>query len=172
MNEKIEKALNEQVAMEAKAHYLYLSIASYYEVNAMEGVANFFYAQAEEEKMHMMKIFRYINEMDGHALVPGIPKPDNNFEDVLTTFKMVYEHEKKVTQSINNIVDLATKEKDHGTYNFLQWFVEEQREEEASMRAIIDKINLIGDGPQSLYFIDREISEVNKINSAPEQGGQ
>ena len=79
--------------------------------------------------------------------------------------ELVYEHEKKVTASINKIVDLATKEKDHGTYNFLQWFVEEQREEETLMRTIIDKIRLIGEGPQSMYFIDREVKEINALKA-------
>lgn len=166
MNKNIEKALNKQIAMEAHAHYLYLSMASYYEVNAMEGIAEFFYVQAEEEKMHMMKLFRYVNEMDGHALVPSIEQLAHDFGEVLSTFKLVYEQEKHVTASINEIVELATIEKDHGTYNFLQWFVEEQREEESSIRTIIDKIKLIGDGPQSRYFIDREISAINVANAA------
>lgn len=167
MNAVIEKALNEQIEMEARASALYLSIASYYEIKGMEGVATFFYDQSEEEHVHMMKIFRYINEMDGHALVSGIDAPPQEFEDVLSTFRMVFEHEKKVTQAINRIVELATRENDHGTYNFLQWFVEEQREEEALMRSIIDKIKLIGEGPQSLYFIDREVNDINSKKGTP-----
>ncbi len=169
MNKLIEKALNEQISMEAQAHYLYLSIASFYEVQGMEGVATFFYDQSAEEQMHMMKIFRYINEMDGHAIVPAVPKPNAEFEDILSTFKLVYEHEKRVTLSINNIVELSTKEKDHGTYNFLQWYVQEQREEESLMRTIIDKIKLIGIGPQSMYFIDREIKEINALKNQTPQ---
>lgn len=165
MNSVIEKALNDQVAMEANAHAFYLSIASYFDVKGLEGVATFFYDQSAEEYAHMMKFFRYVNEMDGHALVPQIAEPRHEFDDALSTFELVYEHEKKVTASINRIVELATKEKDHGTYNFLQWFVEEQREEETLMRTIIDKIRLIGEGPQSLYFIDREVKEINILKA-------
>jgi ferritin len=167
MNIKIEKALNDQISMEANAHYLYLSIASYYETVGMDGVATFFYDQSAEEQMHMMKIFRYVNEMDGHALVPPVKKQPHVFKGVLSTFELTYKHEKNVTGSINKIVELSAIEKDHGTYNFLQWFVEEQREEEALMRSILDKIKLIGDGPQSNYFIDREIKEINSQSPDP-----
>ena len=153
MNKNIEKALNKQIAMEGHAHYLYLSMASYFEVNAMEGIAEFFYVQAEEEKMHMMKLFRYVNEMDGHALVPSIEQPAHDFGEVLSTFKLVYEQEKKVTASINEIVELATIEKDHGTYNFLQWFVKEQVEEEATASEVVHKLKLAGDG-SGLFMLD------------------
>lgn len=161
MNKKIEQALNDQIAMEANAHFLYLSIASHYDVEGMEGVAAFFYEQSIEEGMHMMKILNYINESDGRAIVPQVNKPTAMFDDVLSTYELAYAHEKKVTDSINKIVELTVQEKDHGTYNFLQWFIAEQQEEESLMRGILDKIKLIGDGPQSNYFIDREIKEIN-----------
>jgi ferritin len=127
----------------------------------LEGTAQFFYRQSAEEHDHMMRIFRYVLEMDRRAIVPAIKQPPIDFKNIQSIFDDVYTHEQKVTTSINQLVDLANKENDHSTHNFLQWYVTEQREEEALIRNILDKLKLIGDGPQSLYFIDKEITEIN-----------
>jgi len=161
LKENIEKALNDQIAMEGNASFFYLSMASWCEQQGLEGSSEFFYRQATEEHEHMMRIFRYILEMDGKAISPAIKKAPEEFKSIQDIFDDVYHHEKKVTQSINNLVDLSAKENDHTTYQFLQWFVAEQREEEALIRSILDKLKLIGSGPQSLYFIDKEITDVN-----------
>ncbi|MCP3931470.1 MAG: ferritin [Bacteroidetes bacterium] len=161
ISKNMEKALNKQVLLEAYASFLYLSMASWCEGEGLEGSATFMYRQSEEERQHMLKIFNYINEVDGHALAPSVSEPPHVFESVQALFKQVYEHEKKVTSSINQLVELAYKVNDYSTLNFLQYYVDEQREEEALMRTIIDRIKLIGDGPQSLYYIDKEMSEIN-----------
>lgn len=161
LKENIEKALNDQIAMEGNASFFYLSMASWCEQQGLEGSSEFFYRQATEEHEHMMRIFRYILEMDGKAISPAIKKAPEEFKSIQDIFDDVYHHEKKVTQSINNLVDLSAKENDHTTYQFLQWFVAEQREEETLIRSILDKLKLIGSGPQSLYFIDKEITDVN-----------
>src|SRR5690606_27134954 len=106
-------------------------------------------------------IFNYLLDMDMKAVVPEVKKPPTTFKSVQDVFKFAYEHEQKVTKSINTLVDLAIQENDHATHHFLQWYVNEQREEESLMRNILDRIQLIGEGPQSLYFIDKEIETVN-----------
>jgi len=159
ISKKMVDALNKQIALEAYASYLYLSMASWCDKESLEGCARFMHKQSDEERMHMLKIFHYISEVDGHAVTPAIKQPPLEFEGVRALLQQVYEHEQKVTQSINKLVDLAYKEEDYSTLNFLQWYVEEQREEENLMRTILDKVKLIGDGPQSLYYIDMEISK-------------
>lgn len=157
LSKKIEKALNEQVAMEAAASQKYLAMAIWCDANGLEGSAEFFFEHTEEERIHMMKIINYIQESGGLAVVPELAKPISKFKDVLAVINAAYESEKKVTKSIHSLVDLSLAEKDHATYNFLQWYVAEQQEEEVLMRKIIDRIALIGDGPQALYYIDQAI---------------
>lgn len=161
VSEKIEQALNRQMEKEGFASFLYLSMASWFEQQGLEGCARFMYSQSDEERAHMMRIFDYLVEVDNKAVVPKIDQPPTEYESVKGVFEQAYAHEQSVTASIHNIVDLAIAENDHATHNFLQWYVDEQREEEALMRTILDKINLIGDGPQSLYFIDKEIEVIN-----------
>ncbi len=169
LGDKMVKALNEQIAFEGYASFLYLSMAGWFENKSMLGCANFMYRQSEEEHVHMMKIFHYLIEMDAVAISPAIKQPPAKFKDVKTIFSDTLKHEQTVTQSINELVELAIKEKDHSTYTFLQWYVTEQREEENLMRTILDKIKLIGEGAQSLYFIDKEIEEINKSEIAAEK---
>jgi ferritin len=164
----MEEALNKQVAMEGYASFIYLSMASWCERESLEGCAQFMRRQSDEERMHMLKMFNYINEVDGHALTPGIKEPPHHWNSIQEMFKDVYAHEQKVTAAINGLVSLSMEEKDHATYNFLQWYVDEQREEEALMRNILDRIKLIGDGPMSLYYIDNEVSAISKAAEAAE----
>ena len=161
INKNMESALNEQVSKEAYSSYLYLSMASWCEIEGLTGCANFLYRHVEEEKEHMMKLFRYLNSVDGHALVPAIKKPPHDFKSVQKLFQQVYKHEKMITKSINDLVGLCYSENDYTTLSFLQWYVEEQREEEDLVRTILDKIRLIGEGPQSLFLIDQELEKIN-----------
>lgn len=163
ISKKMEKALNNQIELEGYASFLYLSMASWCDLEGLEGCSKFMYRQSEEELAHMLRIFNYISEVDGHALAPGIKKAPHHFKSVQELFNLVYAHEQKVTQSINELVALSLQEKDHTTYNFLQWYIEEQREEEALMRTILDKIKIIGEGAQSLYFIDQELEKINAM---------
>lgn len=161
ISKKMEKALNRQIEMEGYASFLYLSMAAWCEQQGMEGSSKFMYRQSEEERGHMLRIFHYISEVDGHAIAPAIKQPPVKFESLPALFKEVYEHEQKVTSAINKLVDQCYEENDYVTLNFLQWYIQEQREEEALMRTIIDKIKLIGDGPQSLFYIDKEVEKIN-----------
>ncbi|GJM32171.1 MAG: ferritin [Saprospiraceae bacterium] len=164
----MEKALNQQITLEAYASYLYLSMASWCHREGLEGCAKFMHRQSDEERQHMLRIFYYISQIDGYALAPEVKQPPHEFKSVGKLFEAVYAHEQKVTQSINELIAQSYKEKDHTTHNFLQWYVEEQREEEALMRTILDKIKLIGDSPQSLYFIDMEVEKINKQQESAE----
>lgn len=152
---EIEKILNIQVEKEAYSSHLYLAMASWAENQGLIGIAGWLYAQADEEKLHMLKIVRYINERDGRAVIPAIKKPPVDFQDVRSMFEMVLEHEQFVSASINEIVALCVKENDFTTQNWIQWFVNEQIEEEASAREILDKLNLVGNN--FLYMFDRDI---------------
>jgi ferritin len=172
ITKKMEKALNEQISLEGYASFLYLSMASWCDLQGLEGCANFMYRQSEEEREHMLRIFNYISEIDGHALTPAIKQPPHHFDSVREVFDQVYAHEQKVTKAIHQLVALSLEEKDHTTYNFLQWYIEEQREEEALMRTILDKIKIIGDGPQSLYFVDKELEKINKAQLAAEASSE
>lgn len=168
ISKEMETALNEQIALEGYASYLYLSMASWCDRESLEGCARFMHRQSEEERMHKLKIFHYLSEVDGYALTPAIKQPPHEFDSIHKMFEEVYTHEQKVTASINGLVQLSQELGDHTTQNFLQWYVEEQREEEALMRSILDKIKLIGDGPLSLYYIDKEVEKINAQAEAEE----
>ncbi len=158
--------------MEGYSSAAYLSMASWCDREGLEGCAKFFYAQAEEERMHMLKIVHYINDMDCHALVPAVKQPPREFDSIQALFEAVYEQEKKVTKSIYELVTITEEENDHTTNLFLQWYVAEQREEETQVRNILDKIKIIGTGGQSLYFIDQEIEKINQQRSEEEESGE
>lgn len=164
----MEEALNQQIAFEGYASFLYLSMSTWCDNKGLLGCAKFLRRQSEEEYMHMVKIFQYLSDVDGFAITPGIEQPPHEFDSVQEIFKSVYKHEQKVTQSINQLVTLSTEENDYATQTFLQWYVNEQREEEALMRNVLDRISLIGEGPQSLYFIDKEMEALNKATAASE----
>ena len=172
ISKKMIKALNEQIGLEGYASYLYLSMASWCDKEGLEGCARFMHRQSDEERMHMLKIFHYLSEVDAHALTPGIKQPPHEFESVRSMFEEVYKHEQKVTTAISKLVRLSYEENDFTTMEFLQWYVEEQREEEALMRTILDKIKIIGDGPSSLYYIDQEIEKINVRAAAAEAEGE
>ncbi len=169
LSDKMVKALNDQIAMEGYASFFYLSMAGWFDHKSMKGCAAFMYRQSAEEHMHMMKLFHYVLEMDAHAISPAIKAPLVEFVDAKSVFEETLAHERRVTKSINDIVELAIKESDHASYAFLQWYVTEQREEENLIRMILDKINMIGHGSQSLYFIDKELEEINKMQIATEK---
>lgn len=155
MNKKIEDICNRQIQREGYSSMIYLAMASWAETQGMSGVADWLYAQADEEKMHMLKFVKFINERGGHAIIPAFEKPPVDFKDPASMFEKVLEHERFISQSINEIVGLAIEEKDYTTNNWLQWFVSEQIEEEANAQAIIDKLKLVGS--HNMYMFDRDI---------------
>jgi ferritin len=161
ISDTMRDALNKQIAMEGYASFYYLSMSSWCDNEGLEGCAQYFQRQSAEEHSHMLRLFHYLSEVDSKAIVPAIPQPPVEFENIEVVFNEVYAHEQKVTHAINQLVELAHRENDFTTRNFLEWYVAEQREEEALVRNILDKIRLIGSGPMSLYYIDKEIETIN-----------
>jgi ferritin len=159
LNESIEEALNKQINAELYSAYLYLSLASYFESINLTGFSNWLKVQTQEELTHAMKIYNYVNNQGGRAILSAIDGPPTQWSSPLAAFEEVYRHEQKVTGLINNLVNLAIAEKDHATNNFLQWFVSEQVEEEASASSIVQKLKLIKDAPGGLFMLDRELAQ-------------
>jgi ferritin len=155
LNQKVEEILNVQVDKEGYSSQLYLSMAVWAENSGFQGVSDWLYAQADEERMHMLKFVKYINERGGTAKIAAINEPPAEFGNIKEMFDAVLEHEQFITNSINEIVAICIDQKDYTTNSWMQWFVTEQIEEEASVQAIIDKLKLIGDG--NLYHFDRDI---------------
>jgi ferritin len=160
LNPKIEKALNQQVILEAESSQIYLAMASWAEVQGYEGIATFLFQHSDEERMHMLKLLKFINERGGHGVVPALKQPPSKLKGVKELFQQVLDHEILVSTEINKLVDICLKEKDYTTHNFLQWYVSEQIEEEALARKIMDKLKLIGTDPGGMYFFDRDIASM------------
>ncbi len=159
INERVEKAINEQINWELYSGYFYLSMSTYFETIGLPGCANWMRVQAKEEQFHAMKFFDYIIERGGKVTLKAIDAPPSVWESPLDVFEKTYEHEQKVTSLINDLVDLALTEKDHASYNMLQWFVDEQVEEEATASDIVGKLKLIGNGTSALFMLDQEFSK-------------
>jgi ferritin len=169
LKKKVEDICNRQVEREGYSSNLYLAMASWAEINGLAGVAQWMYVQSEEERLHMLKFIKYINERGGKAVLPAFKKPPLDYKNVEEMFREVLKHEQFVTASINEIVSLTLDEKDFNTHNFLQWFVFEQVEEEASARTILDKLKL--GGKSNMYQFDRDIMSLRApAGNAPAAG--
>lgn len=157
LSKDIENSLNNQIRIEAESSQIYLSMASWAETHGLEGISKFMFAQSDEERIHMLKLVKYINERGGHGQVSELKAPKISYKTFKEMFQELYEHEIFVSDSINELVHIALSEKDYATHNFLQWYVAEQIEEEAQAKIILDKINLIGDDKGGLYLFDRDM---------------
>lgn len=166
LTDKMEKALNAQIRVEAESSQVYLSMACWAEVKGLEGISQFMYKHSDEERMHMLKLVKYVNERGGHALISDLNAPDTDFGTFQKMFQQLYEHELFVSKSINELVQVALDERDYATHNFLQWYVAEQIEEEALARTILDKINLIGNDKGGLYLFDRDVQLITVESAA------
>ncbi|RED48841.1 ferritin [Seonamhaeicola aphaedonensis] len=169
LSKNIEEALNNQIRIEAESSQIYLAMACWAEVKGLEGIANFMYAQSDEERDHMLKLVKFVNERGGHAQISALKAPDVTFESFKEMFELLFKHEVFVSNSINELVHITLQERDYATHNFLQWYVSEQIEEEAMARTILDKINLIGDDKGGLYLFDRDIENLT-VSSAAANG--
>lgn len=157
LSKKIEAALNAQIETEAMSSQIYLAMASWAEVQGLEGVSTFLYKHSDEERMHALKLLKFVNERGGHGIVPALKQPAKDCKSITDVFQTIFQHETKVTGEINKLVDLCLKEKDYTTHNFMQWYVSEQIEEERLARTLIDKLNLIGGDKGGLYLFDRDL---------------
>lgn len=172
LSKKIEAALNIQIELEAASSNAYLAMASWAEVQGLTGVANFLYGHSDEERMHMVKLVKFVNERGGHGIVPQLKAPSTKYKNVSEVFESILKHEEKVSQSINELVDLCLKEKDYSTHNFLQWYVSEQIEEEALARTNVDKLKMMGGEKAALYFFDRDLAASVGSKPAKEKEGK
>jgi ferritin len=159
LSEKMQQALNDQINAELYSSYLYLSMQAYFESVNLHGFANWMKAQTQEELMHAVKIYDFVNERNGRVLLKAIDKPPTDWKSPLDVFEQVFKHEQKVTALINNLVNRAADEKDHATVSFLQWFVNEQVEEEASADAVRQQLKLMEAAPGGLFMLDKELAQ-------------
>jgi ferritin len=159
IEEKISDALNYQLNAELYSAYLYLSMEAYFESEDLNGFANWMRVQAQEELTHAMKFYDHIVQRGGRVILSSIDTPPSEWKSPSDAFEAVYEHEKRVTGLINELVNLAIAEGDHASNNFLQWFVAEQVEEEESASGVLQKIKLTGETPGGLFILDSELSQ-------------
>jgi ferritin len=155
----VQDALNKQIVKEFDSGYLYLSMAAYFESQNLKGFAAWMRAQAGEEHGHGMKMFNYIYERGGKVTLGGLAKPKSSWKSALEAFEDSYAHEKEVTKLIDGLVALARKEKDNATEAFLQWYVTEQVEEEATSSGIAEKLRLMKNAPGGIFLLDRELGQ-------------
>ena len=166
LSEKMQEALNAQIKIEAESSQVYLAMASWSEVQpGIDNITAFFYRHSDEERFHMLKLIHFVNERGGFATVPALDQPTLSYASIIEAFKELLKHEEQVSQSINNLVDIALTEKDYATHNFLQWYVAEQIEEEALARSMNDKLELIGDEKSGLYLFNQDILSVTVVDS-------
>ena len=159
LKKKMLKALNNQINAEFYSSYLYLSMESYFQSVSLSGFANWMRGQVQEELFHGMKLYDYVNERGGKVTLDTIAKPDSNWKTPLVAFEHILKHEQMVTSLINGLMDLAIAEQDHATKIFLQWFVSEQVEEEASVGEVVDKLRLIKTDSSGLFLLDTEMGK-------------
>lgn len=164
--QKIQDALNNQIAEEAYASNVYLSMASWCDTKGYQGSAAFLYHHAEAERMHMLKLFHYVNSAGGHAILRTIKEPPRDFSSLSEVFEKTLENELHVTASINALVSVCLSEKDYSSFNFLQWYVAEQHEEEHLFRSILDLIRIAGTEGRGLFFVDKEIGKKAVVQKA------
>ncbi len=160
MNNSIQQLLNNQIKYEASASMQYLAMASWADTNGYNGIAEFFYNQSEEERLHMTKLVKFVNERGGVVVIPELEKPESNFKSLNDLFEIFLKSEIFVTQQINKIIFECLEKKDYNVHNFMQWYVTEQLEEEATARTLLDKLNIIGDDKSGHYLFDRDINTI------------
>ncbi len=155
LTKKVEESLNSQVVKEGYSSNLYLAMASWCEAEGYQGIAQWLYVQSEEERVHMLKFIHYINERGGKAFIPSFQQPPTSYESINKLFIEVLKHEQLISASINDIVSVCIAENDFTTQHWVQWFVNEQIEEEKNAQSILDKLKILGTG--NLYMFDRDI---------------
>lgn len=167
LNKKVEEAINAQINAEFWSAYLYLSMSMHFANKGYAGIANWFAIQFKEEQDHATIFMNYVNSRDGKVLLAPIDAVDTEWASPLDAFKATLAHEQKVTSLINNIFSVAVEEKDYATQNMLQWFINEQVEEEDTARGYIDALEKIGDNGYGLYMLDKELATRTYTTPSP-----
>lgn len=158
VSDNLVKTLNEQMNFEFESANVYMAMAAYCASENLDGFANFFLVQAEEERFHAMKFFDFINNIGHRTIITGMGNPSNEFSSVLDTFEKGLVHEREVTKRIYNLADIALNEREHATMAFLKWFIDEQVEEEANFDSIIQKLTRIENDSNAFYMLDTEFA--------------
>ncbi len=158
LDPKMEQQLNQQINEELYSSYLYLAMAAHFSAGGLSGFAHWMGAQSQEEHTHALKIFDYINEHGGRVMLQAIKQPKAEYDSYAEVFKDVLAHEQNVTKLINQLADLANQLNDHATQVFLQWFVTEQVEEEATATEVLQKVEMVGDNGPGLLSLDRQLA--------------
>jgi len=158
IKEAVEKAIINQIKNEEHSSRLYLSMASWCQVNGYPGAAAFLFKQTDEERMHQLKFVHYLNDRNGYSKLLALDNPTADYSSLLDVFEKVMIHEEFITASINDLYEIAINNKDYTTGNFLQWYINEQIEEERTMHGILDKMKLAGNEAGGLFHIDKELS--------------
>ncbi|MDH3340291.1 MAG: ferritin [Nitrosopumilus sp.] len=168
LSSNMKKVLNDQILLEASASNSYLAMASWCEITGYQGAANYFYAQSDEERTHMLKILHYLNSLGTPATVPAIKAPVSSYKSLEELIKTALKNEQSVTKAIHHMVEIAQKEKDHSTYAFLEWFVNEQVQEETKFETILQKFDLLGRDKLAIHEIDKLLaSDAASVESDP-----
>ncbi len=157
LSEKLLMKLNEQITHEFFSAHYYLAMAAYFKKEDLDGFANFFIVQAEEERFHAMKFFEFINDQGEEAIISGFQNPKRDFESAEEIFSLALEHEKLVSSLINDLMELAQEDKHYPSISFLQWFIDEQVEEEASMSKLLNQLRRVGEKGHGILMLDREL---------------
>jgi ferritin len=158
MNDGLAEALNEQMNFEFYSAHVYLAMAAYCSGESLDGFANFFIVQAEEERFHAMKIYKFLNDRGRRATLSALGEPKNNYASILDSFEHGYDHEQQNTKRFYHLSDLAMNDREHATINFLKWFIDEQVEEEALFDNIIQKLKRIDKDSNAFYMLDAEFA--------------
>jgi ferritin len=159
LGEKLEKQINDQINKELYSAYLYLAMAAQFEAENLPGFASWMKKQAEEEQEHAMKFFGYVNERGGRVVLEAIEKPATDFGTPVEVFTETLAHEQKVTALINSLYETALEEKDYASQSFLQWFIDEQVEEEDTASGILETLKMIGDKGHALIMFDHQLGQ-------------
>ena len=159
VSDKVQNAFNKQIQKEFYSAYLYLAMSTYSESKNLPGFAKWLKVQYNEEITHAMKLMDYLNERGGKVVLESIDAPGHDFGSPVEVFEEVVKHEQSITESINKLYETSLKEKDYAAQIFLQWYITEQVEEEASAEAVLEKLKLIGDKGSSILYIDKELGK-------------
>lgn len=157
LNQRVYNAINDQINAEIWSAYMYLSMSAYFASEGLNGFSNWMKVQWQEELTHAMKFFDYLIERGERPILKPIDEVPEKWDNALHAMEETLKHEQKVTSLINNIMDISIEEKDHATKSVLQWFIDEQVEEEASAQEIIDSLKLLGDKGHGIYMLDKEL---------------
>ncbi len=165
IGKKIEEAILKQIQIEEQSSRIYMAMASWCEVNGFPGAAKFLFTHSDEERMHMIKFIKYLNDKGGYARLKDLDAPEYKFKSLLDVFEQILKHEEFVTASINKLFEIAFGEKDFTTSQFLQWYIEEQIEEESMFKGILDKFRLVGNQTGGLFHLDKELEAMAAASS-------